>query len=1087
MAAGLFIFIGFHGITSDYRDYAGNIYNEYVKHIDKTILSDMSSYIEKNYPVVYDTQRLKQELGTDWFWQIADEWREIASTFHFAYIYYIEKKDDNYIFLMSAGMRRGEDDEWLYKPVWETAPPAFIDEAWETKQITFSPDPVNNEWGTLISAARPVLLNGRVVGLLGMDYNISYMESFKEHEIQLQGQEKNLVQRIVVLLIISLLIVLIIMCYQYWVSNTSALVPIWEKESNERTRMLLNAAPIMVNLWDKNLNIIDCNQETLKLLDLPNEKEYLENFFSFSPEYQPNGKPSREMAFEIIKKTFEKGSMRLEWLLQKLNGEPIPCEIFLTRIKYKGEFTVAIYARDLREVKAAMIKEREIEKSKEVINTLKNILNGLVENIIVTVPETGEILFINDNMRNLYKIKEDYVGEFCYKHIQEGRNEICDFCPCHELDRDPGKIVVWIARSSVTKRVYRNTDCYIEWPGGARAHLQHAVDITELNDAKEEAVNANQTKSNFLAKISHEIRTPMNAILGITEIQLQDEKLPQNTQEAWGKIYDSGYLLLNIINDILDLSKIEAGRLELMPVSYEVASLINDTVQLNIMRFDSKPIEFELQVDENIPSLLLGDELRIKQVLNNLLSNAFKYTDSGKVLLSVVIERDKIDETKAALVFCVKDEGQGMTKEQVDKLFTEYTRFYTEANRTIEGTGLGLNITNHLVNMMGGEISVESEHGKGSTFTVRLPQRVVSASVLGKEMAENFRKFRFSAKAQFKKSQQIIREYMPYGRVLIVDDVETNLYVARGLMAPYGLSIDTVDSGFEAVDKIKGGFVYDVIFMDHFMPKMDGIEAVKIIRDFGYTNPIVALTANALAGQAEVFIANGFDDFLSKPIDIRQLNTILNKLVRDRYPVETVTAARRLKETMTSHYTAATPQSSVDPQLAEIFVRDAEKAVAVLETICKRQDAFKDGDLKAYVINVHAMKSALANIGEAELSGVAYRLEDAGRQGDTAVLLQDTHEFLEKLKAIIARIKSKEDGKAEVEDSAADLAYLREKLAAIKTACSTIDTKTADDALSELQQKTWSRPVKKTLDVIAEHILHSEYEEAENIVKDFNV
>jgi signal transduction histidine kinase/CheY-like chemotaxis protein len=1080
------MFSGFRGMMSNYREYAGTIYDEYVDHLDKTTLSNMSYYIEKHYPIVYDTERLKREAGSDWFWGIVKEWREIADAFNFAYIYYIEKKDDNYVFLMSAGVQNDDNNEWLYKPVWEGPPPAFIDEAWETKGLTFSPEPTVNEWGTMISVERPILVDGRVVGVLGIDYDISYVEDLIEHEALLQEQEENLTQKLILLLIIVFFIIMLVMCYQYWLSNTSALIPIWEKESNERTRMLLNAAPIMVNLWDKNLNIIDCNHETAKLLDLPSEKIYLENFFSFSPEYQPNGRPSREMALEAIQKAFDKGTFRLEWMLQKLNGEPVPCEVFLTRIKYKGEFTVAVYARDLREKKAAMTKEREIEESKKIIDTLENILNGLVENILVTVPETGEILFINNNMRTLYNIKEDYAGELCYKHIQEGSNKMCDFCPCHELDRDPGKIVVWIARNSITGRVYRNTDCYIEWPGGTRAHLQHAVDITELNDAKEEAVNANQTKSNFLAKISHEIRTPMNAILGITEIQLQDEKLSQNTQEAWGKIYDSGYLLLNIINDILDLSKIEAGKLEITPVSYEVASLINDTVQLNIMRFDSKAIEFDLQVDENIPSLLFGDELRIKQVLNNLLSNAFKYTDSGKVLLSVNIERDHIDETKAALVFCVKDEGQGMTNEQVARLFTEYTRFYTEANRTIEGTGLGLNITSHLVNMMGGEITVESEHGKGSTFTVRLPQGVVSVSVLGKEMAENFKHFRFSAKAQLKKTQQITREYMPYGRIMIVDDVETNLYVARGLMAPYGLSIDTVDSGFEAVDKIKDGFVYDIIFMDHFMPKMDGIEAVRIIRDFGYTNPIVALTANALSGQAEMFLANGFDDFISKPIDIRQLNAILNKLVRDKYPIETVEAAHRLKETMDSH-SASVSQSPAVPQLAEIFIRDAEKAIAVLETIHRKQDAYKAGDIQAYVINVHAMKSALANIGEAELSGIAYRLEDAGRQGNTAVLSEDTPEFLEKLKEIIRKIKPKEDEEAEVEDSPSDLAYLREKLTAIQTACSVIDSKSADDALGELKQKTWSRPVKKQLDILAEHLLHSEFEEAANFLKDFDI
>jgi PAS domain S-box-containing protein len=456
---------------------------------------------------------------------------------------------------------------------------------------------------------------------------------------------------------------------------------------------------------------------------------------------------------------------------------------------------------------------------------------------------------------------------------------------------------------AMLKDIYDKTMGYVEV-------VHDVTDLKTMAKKQADAEAANVAKSSFLARMSHEIRSPMNVILGITEMQLEKEGLPPDMRDALGRVYNSGYLLLKIINDILDLSKIEAGKLELMPVNYDVASVISDTVQLNVVRFDSKPIQFELKADENIPITLFGDELRIKQILNNILSNAFKYTDSGKVTMSVVAEYKMSEQGELPcmmLIFRVSDTGRGMTREQVDKLFDEYTRFNLEASHATEGTGLGMSITNRLVHLMNGEIMVESELNKGSTFTVRLPQGIVSgAGVFGKELSESINRYSIGKTAQMKKSAQIIREYIPYGKVLVVDDMEPNLYVARGLLSPYGLSIETAISGIEALDKVKKGLIFDIIFMDHFMPGMDGIETVKMIRDAGYTHPIVALTANVLAGQADMFLKSGFNGFISKPIDVRELDGILNRLVRDRYPDETVEAARRLKESLVKRSGAVT-------------------------------------------------------------------------------------------------------------------------------------------------------------------------------------
>jgi signal transduction histidine kinase/CheY-like chemotaxis protein len=600
----------------------------------------------------------------------------------------------------------------------------------------------------------------------------------------------------------------------------------------------------------------------------------------------------------------------------------------------------------------------------------------------------------------------------------------------------------------------------------------------ELESAVEAAEVASRSKSVFLTNMSHEIRTPMNAILGITEIQLQNEKLAPEIRELFGRIYSSGDLLLGIINDILDMSKIEAGKLELMPATYEIASLIHDTVQLNVMRIGSKDIEFALHVDENTPATVVGDILRVKQILNNVLSNAFKYTARGRVTLSVSAEAGSVDaESGLTLVFLVSDTGQGMTADQVGRLFEAYARFNLEANRAIEGAGLGMSITQNLVHLMNGTIFVESELARGTTFTVRLPQGDAGAEPLGREVAENLRQFRIHSTAHMKRVQ-ILREPMPYGKVLIVDDMETNIFVARGLLTPYGLTIDSAGSGRATIAKIEQGRVYDIIFMDHMMPEMDGMETTRVLRDMGYAHPVVALTANAVVGQAEIFLANGFDDFLSKPIDLREMNAVLNKFVRDRHPPEVVAAARRdAQESVVDE----TPQASVDPKLAKIFIRDASKAIAALEALGAKQDALHDEDFRKYVINVHGLKGPLAGIGETELSALAAGLELAGRAQDAAVMAARTPAFLAALRAVIDRISPREDS-----DSAGttdeDRAYLREQLHALQAACAAYDKKAARAALAGIEQKAWPQPIRERLDAVAKLLLHSRFKQVADIV-----
>jgi CheY-like chemotaxis protein/F0F1-type ATP synthase membrane subunit b/b' len=350
---------------------------------------------------------------------------------------------------------------------------------------------------------------------------------------------------------------------------------------------------------------------------------------------------------------------------------------------------------------------------------------------------------------------------------------------------------------------------------------------------------------------------------------------------------------------------------------------------------------------------------------------------------------------------------------------------------------------------------------------------------LGKEVAENLSKFHIKSKTQIKR-EKINRELMPYGSVLIVDDVEMNIYVSKRLMAPYELKIDTADSGFAAIEKVQSGNIYDVIFMDHMMPRMDGIETTKKLRDMGYDNPIVALTANAVAGQADMFLKNGFDDFISKPIDIRQLNTILNKLIRDMQPPEVIEMVRN-RATTIEEPSADNMPPVIDQNIAEIFTRDALKVLATLEEISNGNDYNNPVNLRTYIINVHGIKSALANIGKVGLSAVALNLEKAGRVKDFEVIKAETPVFLKSLRAFVDEIVAQNETEADLTVDE-DKPYLHEKLLAIKAVCDEFDENAADKILEELRKNSWSKKTREMLGKIAEKLLHSEFNEIADFI-----
>ena len=621
----------------------------------------------------------------------------------------------------------------------------------------------------------------------------------------------------------------------------------------------------------------------------------------------------------------------------------------------------------------------------------------------------------------------------------------------------------------------------------------------ELEKQTEIAVLASQAKSQFLAKMSHEIRTPLNAVIGLSKIELQGE-LPLKNKENIEQIYQSGSSLLEIINEILDISKIEAGNFELILEEYDTASLINDTVNLNRVRIGSKPINFNLEINDDFPGKLIGDELRIKQILNNVLTNAIKYTNAGSITFTVICEKK---ENKTALLrFIIKDTGIGIRKDDKEKLFTDYTQLDTKANRNIEGTGLGLAITKRLSEMMNGNVSVQSEYGKGSVFTIEIIQTLVDEEeIIGKETAIKLRNFQYIKKGS---ENEIDRSWMPYGKVLVVDDMPVNLQVARGFLEPYGLSIDTADSGQEAIDKISLGRKYDVIFMDHMMPDMDGIETVTIIRKKNYKTPIIALTANAIVGNMENFISNGFNGFISKPIDVIQLDETLNEWVRDKQSKETLLNAEKEKRERkiinlpdyeeeelleipgvnTRHGIASTGGTAAGyRKVLSTFSRDTQERLIFFNDYLKEEP--DDKKISLLSVYVHSLKSALSFIGVQDLSDKAKDIELAGKAGNSDFISENLPNFIEKLSVLMNNIKnviniSSKNEAENLEISPKSAILLQELVDLInsKAAFSEID-----NIIEELGKTPLNSRLREVLDQVSDEILMTEYDNALQIIK----
>ena len=631
-------------------------------------------------------------------------------------------------------------------------------------------------------------------------------------------------------------------------------------------------------------------------------------------------------------------------------------------------------------------------------------------------------------------------------------------------------------------------------------------DITEekaerdrLIDASERALAASEAKSAFLSNMSHEIRTPINAVLGMNEMILRecDDKTILGYSES---IRTAGSTLLGLVNDILDFSKIEAGKMEIIPVDYDLSSVINDLVNMIRTKADAKGLALAFEINGEVPKLLHGDEVRIKQIVTNILTNAVKYTEKGMVTLCIDYEKIPDEEDSILLDVAVKDTGIGIKKEDMKKLFSEFDRIEEKRNRNVEGTGLGMSITKRLLEMMGSELEVASEYGAGSKFSFVLKQTVVNWEELGDYEA--------AYKASLVNRQKYHEKFRaPEGEILVVDDTPMNLVVFTNLLKQTEVKIDTAGSADEGL-ALAFEKKYDIIFLDHMMPDKDGIETLHELRARtdgpNKETPVICLTANAISGAREKYLAEGFDDYLTKPIESEKLEAMLmdllpeEKILQGSGDESSNSAAEEAALSGGDGSAPAIPDfiREIDEIDAATGIKNCGSPEAYLETVKiyagtvashaeETEKLWEAGDIKGATIKIHALKSSSRIIGATDLGELAQTLENAGNAGDTEKLSAEIGTLLSRYRKIGEALSPLVSEETSDDDDlpAIDPSELKELYTAIGEFISVSDYDSAVDLIEALKGYSVPAEEKERRNALIKAADEIRYEDISKIIK----
>jgi PAS domain S-box-containing protein len=1064
-------FFIFQGMSTKFQQITDEQYDTSLNYIYKETLTDTLKYISEDMPVLTDTKLLKDKSGTTWFWNHTEELVTLKDTYGFAYIYYVERQaKDDYIFLMSADILKDKDPNWLLGPVWDGDTPGFIEKAWQTGEITYSDEPTVNEWGSLISAAMPIKNGDEVVGVLGVDYDVSFLSSFDAQKAKNADNLASAKTTLLVSLLILCALAIAIMFYLLRLARKTQLVSNEDIETNKIFSLMTDASPLASAWFDEEYQIVMCNQAALRLYGYSSKQDLIRDFFSLTPEFQPDGKNSNIEYRQYLAKAEDHGECSFEFVRLNKEKEEIPCLVTLTRVDWHNSHRVVAYTRDLRSEK---------------------------------------------------------------QHLAEM----------------------------------------------ARAH-------GDLELALIKAEESTRAKSDFLARMSHEIRTPMNSIIGVSELMLRRD-YPQDVIDYMTIISQSGRNLLAIINNILDYSKIESGQYQIVPVTYDVPSILFDVVSMTQARLLGSELTFTVNIDSNIPYFLVGDAQHIRQILLNLLGNAVKYTKEGSIKFNVSLT--EITGDTAEITYKIIDTGVGIRDDDMNKLFEVFTRLDAVEQSHIEGSGLGLSIAGALASAMGGQISVESTYGEGSTFTFTIKQKFSNNrelasiavtkkprvllfdenSVSGASIHSSLENLSVSTKRtlnldeffielstdkydyaflsidhELTNDKRLLRKQdvteiigiieledtapydldirfvqrplycieianilngdsfdsenrltkqdnsdlisAPEAHVLIVDDMRTNLRVTKELMILYDMKVDIAASGEDAIDLINKN-QYDIVFMDHMMPEMDGVEATKLIRELDAPDdrykdlPIIALTANALTGSKEFFLENKMNDFLAKPIEMSKLTRILEKWL----PFEKQHAPKRvIRDTKKSELPNL---GEVDIQLGLRNMGGSVPAyIDIVEDFCRGakersedvQISLDNGDIKRYRILVHALKGATRSIGAQQFAFYAETMENAAKEEDLDALHEHTAGLLLSLDHLVKDIQKGLVRYKGGEDVADGSEIIRGGLVALRQALLDTEIQQINELLLDFSNQPKSANDSRLIASVEDDILMMDYEKA---------
>jgi len=653
------------------------------------------------------------------------------------------------------------------------------------------------------------------------------------------------------------------------------------REATERTQIMLDATPLCCNLWDENFNNIDCNEEAVKLFELSSKQEYLDRFFELSPKYQPCGTLSSVKAVQNIKKAFAEGSVVFEWMHQKLNGELIPSEISLVRVKRGDAYIVAGYTRDLREYKKMMAEANEANERVQIMLDATPLCCNLWD-------ENFNNIDCNEEAVKLFELssKKEYLDRFFElspEYQPDGQRSLDKSRMYINMAFQQGDVrFEWMHQklsgepipAEITLVRVKRGDVYIVagYTRDLREYKKMMAEIRQveanLRLARDAAEQSARSKSEFLANMSHEIRTPMNAILGMLHlIQVESyEQLTPKQSDYLAKAEQSAKTLLRIINDILDFSKIDAGKLELEQTPFSLGDVLKQILDMFQQQVQEKNLYLRICAPEEFPPRLCGDSLRLTQVLLNLVGNAVKFTEEGGITLT--ISEAQYDGCWVSFEFSVRDTGIGMDEEQLSLLFAPFTQADTSTTRRYGGTGLGLAISKKLINMMDGDIRCESTPGGGTCFTANVRFKIADCDqdAAAETTAEE------KPKAGGRQAQR------PTKPILLVEDNEINQIIAVELLKIEGYSVDIAANGREAIEMLEKGD-YALVMMDIQMPVMDGISAtIEIRKNERFKDlPIIAMTAHAMTGDREKSIEAGMNDHVTKPIEPELFCEVLHK------------------------------------------------------------------------------------------------------------------------------------------------------------------------------------------------------------------